>query len=185
MEPVEWIHCLATLDTTVLRRPGPKFCDEDGYDIVPIRIIKVVPNDQDEQPNHSVVETRKGGAPLPTSNNNILPPWHPKWLASLTSSAPTRGLPKDAPRSLSIQQIAQAHIKAQNLPPIDRLCVGCDVDHLIKDCPHYQARSQPKRPWEQVLDSPQAIEKKKTSVHIEITIMSETKTLSVLSTNLP
>lgn len=34
IESIEWIHCLATLDTNILH-PEPKFCDEDGYDAHP------------------------------------------------------------------------------------------------------------------------------------------------------
>ena len=41
MEPVEWMHCLITLDTSVTR-PGPKFCDEEGYDIHPLKMIIIV-----------------------------------------------------------------------------------------------------------------------------------------------
>ena len=41
MEPVEWIHCLATLDATVLQS-SPTFCDEDGYDVHPLNMIDVV-----------------------------------------------------------------------------------------------------------------------------------------------
>ena len=47
MEPVEWIHCLATLDTTVLQ-PGPKFCDDDGYDVHPLHMIDVVNFEENE-----------------------------------------------------------------------------------------------------------------------------------------
>ena len=41
MEPLEWMHCLITLDANV-PRPGPKFCDEEGYDIHPFNMISVV-----------------------------------------------------------------------------------------------------------------------------------------------
>ena len=47
MEPVEWIHCLATLDTTVLRA-GPQFCDEDGYDSHPLYVIDAIEPPTDE-----------------------------------------------------------------------------------------------------------------------------------------
>ena len=40
-EPTEWPHCLATIDVSALPRPT-KFCDPDGYDIIPIRMIEVV-----------------------------------------------------------------------------------------------------------------------------------------------
>ena len=40
-EPVEWPHCLATLDVCTLNH-GTKFCDEDGYDIIPIRMVAVI-----------------------------------------------------------------------------------------------------------------------------------------------
>lgn len=101
IEPIEWIHCLATLDTVVLRL-RPNFCDDDGYDAhplymvdaiesnknelqvtnrlakkVPIRMIRVIPNEQDEQQNNSIAFFRKGEVSFSTSNKNILPPWHP------------------------------------------------------------------------------------------------------------
>lgn len=164
MEHVEWIHYLATLDTIVLC-PRPQLCDEDGYDAhplyvidaidpprdelqvknlllktMPLRMFRVVPNDQDERPNESVANTRKGGVPLPTGNKIILPPRYPKWLANLTST------PKEGPGHLSIKKVAQSSAKAQNLPPINCLCAGCDVDHLIMDCPSSKAKSQPRRP---------------------------------------
>ena len=47
MEPVEWIHCLATLDTTVLQS-GPRFCDDDGYDVHPLHMIDVVNCEENE-----------------------------------------------------------------------------------------------------------------------------------------
>ena len=47
MDPVEWIHCLATLDTTVLQ-PRPKFCDDDGYDVHPLHMIDVVNSEENE-----------------------------------------------------------------------------------------------------------------------------------------
>ena len=46
LEPVEWKHVLATLDVCTLRH-GIKFCDEDGYDIVPIRMLKVIETHDD------------------------------------------------------------------------------------------------------------------------------------------
>ena len=41
MELVEWMHYLITLDTNVTR-PGPKFYDEEGYDIHPFNMISLV-----------------------------------------------------------------------------------------------------------------------------------------------
>ena len=41
MEPINLMHCLITLDTTILR-PGPKFCDEDRYDIHPLNMVSIV-----------------------------------------------------------------------------------------------------------------------------------------------
>ena len=46
MEPLEWKHVLATLDVCTLSH-GIKFCDEDGYDIVPIRMLKVIESHED------------------------------------------------------------------------------------------------------------------------------------------
>ena len=40
MEPLEWIHSLISLDTMHVR-PGPKFCDEEGYDIHPLHMISL------------------------------------------------------------------------------------------------------------------------------------------------
>ena len=34
----EWMHLLATIDTCAISSPT-QFCDEDGYDVVPIRVI--------------------------------------------------------------------------------------------------------------------------------------------------
>ena len=41
MEPLEWPHCLATIDVSTLNH-GIKFCDEDGYDIIPIHMVQVL-----------------------------------------------------------------------------------------------------------------------------------------------
>ena len=41
MEPLEWPHCLATIDVSTLNH-GIKLCDEDGYDIVPICMVQVL-----------------------------------------------------------------------------------------------------------------------------------------------
>ena len=38
IDPQEWVHVLAALTTCALPKPT-KFCDEDGYDIIPIRMI--------------------------------------------------------------------------------------------------------------------------------------------------
>lgn len=40
-EPTEWPHCLATVDVSALSRPT-KFCDPDGYDVIPIRMVHLV-----------------------------------------------------------------------------------------------------------------------------------------------
>ena len=37
----EWMHILATIDNCALPS-ATRFCDEDGYDIVPIRVITPV-----------------------------------------------------------------------------------------------------------------------------------------------
>ena len=47
MEPLEWIHSLISLDTMHVR-PGPKFCDEEGYDIHPLNMISLVEPDEPE-----------------------------------------------------------------------------------------------------------------------------------------
>ena len=47
MEPLEWIHSLISLDTMHVR-PGPKFCNEEGYDIHPLNMISLVESDEPE-----------------------------------------------------------------------------------------------------------------------------------------
>ena len=37
----EWMHLLATIDTCAISSPT-QFCDEDGYDVVPIKVITPV-----------------------------------------------------------------------------------------------------------------------------------------------
>lgn len=41
MEPVEWRHVLATLNVCTLNH-RIKFCDEEGYDIMPILMIRTI-----------------------------------------------------------------------------------------------------------------------------------------------
>ena len=43
---------------------GIKFCDEDGYGVVPIRIIIVIPTMQEERLPNDLIHLRKGGDPL-------------------------------------------------------------------------------------------------------------------------
>ena len=49
MEPVQWMHCLITLDTNVTRS-GPKFSDEEGYGIHPLNMISLAYCVEDETP---------------------------------------------------------------------------------------------------------------------------------------
>ena len=67
-EPVEWPHCLATIDVSTLNH-GTKSCDEDGYDIVPIRMIGVISN----EPNHvnTVDKLTKRESSLPIGNKKV------------------------------------------------------------------------------------------------------------------
>ena len=44
-EPVEWSHCLASINVCTLNH-GTKFCDEEGYDIVPFQMIAIVNDDR-------------------------------------------------------------------------------------------------------------------------------------------
>ena len=44
-EPVEWSHCLASIDVCTLNH-GTKFYDEEGYDIVPFQMIAIVNDDR-------------------------------------------------------------------------------------------------------------------------------------------
>ena len=37
----EWMHILATIDTCAIPTET-QFCDEDGYEIIPVRMIRVV-----------------------------------------------------------------------------------------------------------------------------------------------
>ena len=56
MEPLEWIHSLISLDTMHVR-PGPKFCDEEGYDIHPLNMISLVePNDPEFNIPHLLLD---------------------------------------------------------------------------------------------------------------------------------
>ena len=41
IDPYEWLHTLSTIDVCALP-PQTQFCDERGYEIVPIRVITVV-----------------------------------------------------------------------------------------------------------------------------------------------
>ena len=44
LEPMEWMHCLTAIHVCTINH-GIKFCDEEGYDIIPIRIISIVEAD--------------------------------------------------------------------------------------------------------------------------------------------
>ena len=70
-EPVEWLHCLATLDVCTMNH-GTKFCDANGYDIVPIRMINVFPYDQSEALSENEIHPRKGGTELSTTESGSL-----------------------------------------------------------------------------------------------------------------
>ena len=54
VEPVEWSHVLATLDVCTMNHEI-KFCDEEGYDIIPIKMVQVL-ND----PREKAQKCRKG-----------------------------------------------------------------------------------------------------------------------------
>ena len=54
-EPVEWMHCLATLDVSTVHR-GIKFCNEEGYDIIPIQMVALVKEEQPQPPPTPVTE---------------------------------------------------------------------------------------------------------------------------------
>ena len=58
LEPVEWSHVLAALDVCSLNH-GIKFCDEDGYDIIPIIMVQVL-NDPRAKAQAAVQKHRKG-----------------------------------------------------------------------------------------------------------------------------
>ena len=41
IDPYEWLHTLSTIDVCAIP-PQTQFCDERGYEIVPVRVITVV-----------------------------------------------------------------------------------------------------------------------------------------------
>ena len=51
IDPQEWIHVLATLSTCALPKQT-QFCDPDGYDIIPIRMIRVYLDSDDTSSDH-------------------------------------------------------------------------------------------------------------------------------------
>ena len=69
MEPIEWMHYLITLDTTITR-PGPKFCDEDGCNIHPLNMISIVDSVEKETPisNPLVDEVSIKDVPIEQTN---------------------------------------------------------------------------------------------------------------------
>ena len=50
IDPYEWIHTLATMDVCALP-PQTQFCDEEGYEIVPVRVVTVVQGCENEFSN--------------------------------------------------------------------------------------------------------------------------------------
>ena len=52
----EWMHLLATIDTCTISSPT-QFCDEDGYDVVPIRVITPVYTMEATLKNESIPQT--------------------------------------------------------------------------------------------------------------------------------
>ena len=70
MEPLKWPHCLVAIDASTLC-PGTKFCAKEGYVIVPVRMIRVIPNEQDKKPQGNVAYPRKGGVPSSAGNKKI------------------------------------------------------------------------------------------------------------------
>lgn len=51
LDPQEWIHALATLFVCTLPKPT-QFCDQDGYDIIPIRMIRPILGPKKEEDKH-------------------------------------------------------------------------------------------------------------------------------------
>ena len=45
LEPMEWMHCLTAIDVCTINH-GIKFCDEEGYDIIPIQMVAIVEADE-------------------------------------------------------------------------------------------------------------------------------------------
>ena len=56
IDPQEWVHVLATLTTCALPKPT-KCCDEDGYDIIPIRMIRA--NEENEPSQEEFYEAKE------------------------------------------------------------------------------------------------------------------------------
>ena len=52
----EWMHLVATIDTCAISSPT-HFCDEDGYDVVPIRVITPVYTMEATLKDESIQET--------------------------------------------------------------------------------------------------------------------------------
>ena len=103
-ELVEWAHCLASIDVCTVNH-STKFCDEDGYDIVPIQMIGVISNEQDEMSN--IDQPRKRESSLPIANRKVLPPWDPSWRESSLSPPSVSVSSKDAQKMSMSQLVAQ------------------------------------------------------------------------------
>ena len=52
----EWMHILATINTCPIPTKT-QFCHEDGYDIVPIRMINFINDPNFEQTKKAILET--------------------------------------------------------------------------------------------------------------------------------
>ncbi len=86
--------------------------------------------------------------------------------------------PKDAPKISNSQTVSQK-AKSCQLPPVNRLCEGCGVVHLLKDCPFYKTKTQTTEPLPKVWETTSIKGERKPPTYTEITILSKTKTLSV------
>lgn len=53
IDPYEWSHTLATLDVCALP-PMTKFCDEDGYEVVLVRVVSIVHSEPKDSSNPEV-----------------------------------------------------------------------------------------------------------------------------------
>ena len=43
---MEWMHCLVAIDVCKINH-GIKFCNEEGYDIIPIQMVAIVKANED------------------------------------------------------------------------------------------------------------------------------------------
>ena len=80
---------------------------------------------------------------------------------------------------MSNSQTVSQKAKYDQLPPVNRLCEGFGVVHLLKDFPFYKAKTQQTEPLPKVQETNPIKGERKPPTYTEITILSKTKSLSV------